>query len=73
MPAKRSSPLSLRIREERLVRLKREAEERDMSVNAYINFRLFEQDGRETKSRLHEFVAQILALLGASGIGPAIR
>ncbi|WP_138511592.1 hypothetical protein [Maricaulis alexandrii] len=44
-----------------------------MTVNAYVNFKLFEQGLPERKSTIKAIAAQILALLGASGIGPAIR
>ena len=72
---KRPAPLSIRVTEEQRTRLKKRAG--NMTVNAYILWRLFGDDAPKGRSRHVAgdilLLSQILAKLGHSGLHPNLQ
>lgn len=72
---KRPAPLSIRVTEEQRARLKKRAG--NMTVNAYILWRLFGDDAPKGRSRHVAgdilLLSQILAKLGQSGVSPNLQ
>ena len=71
MTVKRPSPLSLRLSADERARLARMAD--GQPLGSFIKTRLFGERRKATAHPSRGEIAQALALLGQSGVGPAIR